>query len=53
MQAGEHSEIALIEYRTAVSGSCWRKPLLLLGSTVLHMGCIGKEKRQGADNKRN
>jgi hypothetical protein len=52
LQAGEHREIALIQYRTAVSldvaGAC---TLLSFGSTVLRHGGTGKEKRQGTDDK--
>jgi hypothetical protein len=52
LKAGQHREIALIQYRTAVSldiaGAC---TLLLFGSSVLRHGGTGKEKRQGTDDK--
>jgi hypothetical protein len=52
LKAGEHREIALIQYRTAepldVAVAC---TLFLFGSSVLRHGGIGKEKRQGADDQ--
>jgi hypothetical protein len=52
LKAGQHREIALTQYRTAVSldvaGAC---ALLLISSTVLRHGGTGKEKRQGTGDK--
>jgi hypothetical protein len=52
LKAGQHREIALIQYRTAVpldvASAC---TLLLFGSPVLRHGGTGEEKRQGADDK--
>jgi hypothetical protein len=52
LQAGQHSEVALIQYRAAepldVAGA---STLLLFGSTVLRYGGTGKEKGQGDDDK--
>ena len=54
LQTFVHCEIALIQYRTAVSlDVAGASTLLLFGSTVLRHGGSGEEKRQGADNKRN
>jgi hypothetical protein len=45
LQAGQHSEIALIQYRTAVSlDVASASTLLLFGSTVLCHGGTGNEK---------
>jgi hypothetical protein len=52
LKAGQHCEIALIRYRTAVpldvAGAC---TLLLIRSSVLPHRGTGEEKRQGADDK--
>jgi hypothetical protein len=52
LEAGQHREIALIQYRAAVPlNVAGASALLLLGSAVLRQGGTGKEKRQGADDK--
>jgi hypothetical protein len=52
LEAGQHSEIALIQYRTAVPlNVAGAGTLLLFGSTVLRHGGTAKEKRQSADEK--
>ena len=52
LKAGQHCEIALIQYRTAVSlDVAGASTLLLFSSTVLRHGDTGKEKGQGADDK--
>jgi hypothetical protein len=52
LKAGEHSDVALLQYRTAVpldvAGAC---TLLLFGSSVLRHRGTAEEKRQGADDK--
>jgi hypothetical protein len=52
LKAGQHREITLTQYRTAVpldvAGAC---TLLLIRSSVLRHGGTGEEKRQGADDK--
>jgi hypothetical protein len=52
LKAGQHREIALIQYRTTVfldtASAC---TLLLFGSTMLRHGSIGEEKGQGADDE--
>jgi hypothetical protein len=46
LQAGQHSEVALIQYRAAVSlDVAGASTLLLLGSGVFRHGGIGNEKR--------
>ena len=51
LKAGEHSEIALIQYRTAVPlDVAGASALLLFSSTVLRLGCTAEEKRQSADD---
>jgi hypothetical protein len=51
LKAGQHSEIALIQYRTAVSlNVAGASALLPFGSAVLCQGGAGKEQRQNADN---
>jgi hypothetical protein len=52
LKARQHSEIALIEHRTAVPMNIVSASLsLLFGSTVLRDRCTGQEKRQGAEEK--
>lgn len=52
LKAGQHCEIALIQYRTAVlldvAAACTP---LLLGSSVLRHGGTAEKKRQGTDDK--
>jgi hypothetical protein len=52
LEAGQHSEIALIQYRTAVPlNVAGASALLLFGSAVLRQGGTGKEKRHSADDE--
>jgi hypothetical protein len=52
LKAGQHSEIALIQHRTAVPlGIAGASALLLFGSAVLCQGGTGKEKRESADDE--
>jgi hypothetical protein len=46
LEAGQHSEVALIQYRTAISlDVAGASALLLFGRPVLRHGGTGKEKR--------
>ena len=52
LKAGQHSEIALSQHRTAVPVDIARaSALLLFGSAVLCHGGTGKEKRESADDE--
>ena len=52
LEAGQHSEIALIQYRTAVPlNVAGASALLLFGSAVLRQGGTRKEKRHSADDE--
>lgn len=52
LEAGQHSEIALIQYRTAVPlNVAGASALLLFGSAVLRQGGTGKEKRHSANDE--
>ena len=52
LETGQHSEIPLIQYRTAVPlDVAGASALLLVGSAVLCQGGTGKEKRQSADGE--
>jgi hypothetical protein len=52
LKAGQHGEVALIQYRTAVPlDVAGAGALLLFGSTVLRHGRTGRKKRKGADDE--
>ena len=52
LEAGQHREIALIQYRTAVLlDVAGASALLLFGSPVLRHGGAAEENRQSADDE--